>query len=441
MTAVTALSRPTLTRVPIFAAAAAYVVALSWAMQRTSFDVWGGMIVLPALLAVTIPLVTRGARQEGDVRMVRILSLAVVAKLVVGTLARYAVIFAVYGSGDAQGYDGAGRIIAAGLRQGSLDLTAGGGSKGTQAVNIITGLVYTVIGPTKLGGFLVFSWLAFLGLFLIYRAYRLAVPHGDHHRYALLLFFLPTILFWPSSLGKEAWLTFALGVSIYGTARIFARRKGGFIVLAVGMWATAIVRPHLALLVFVGLAVGYLLRRSSARGSRLSAGKIVGVVVLLVVGVVVAGRFQSYFNLEELDSTSVEGLLDRTAEQSTKGGSSYDAVSAAQDPTAFPQAVLAVLFRPFPFEAGNVQALATSLEGVFLLSLFLSPRRLASGARELLRTPFVAFSLTFTLLFVVAFSAIGNFGILARQRSLVYPLLIVLVTLPIARREEAVAPG
>lgn len=447
----TGLARPWLVVAPACVGVVAYLMAMSWAMQHASQDIWGGMIVLPVLLAVTLPLATRGARREGDAAMVRILALAVVVKLVVGTLARYAVIFEVYGTGDAQGYDGAGRLIAESFRNGNFAVDLGGGGEGTQVTSLVSGIVYTIIGPSKLGGFFVFSWFALLGMFLIYRAYRIAFPEGDHRRYAKLLFFLPTIWFWPSSLGKESLMMLTVGLSVYGAARIFARQRGGFVVLCLGMWTTTMVRPHLVILVFAGLAVGYLLRRAPGEGRRLSPGKIFGLVVLVAVGVVVAGRFQDYFKLDDLDSASVNQLLESTAEKSrSDDGSDYDAVSAAQNPWTFPQAVAAVLFRPFPFEANNLQSLATSAEGAFLLWLFARRwRHVVAGARAFVRSAFVALCVTYSFLFIVAFSSIGNFGILARQRSLVYPMVLVLITVPLASRavgrrrrsSPTVAPG
>ncbi len=433
-------ARPDLVTAPAVVGAAAYLVALSWAMQHSSYDIWGGMVILPILVGVTLVVVTRSARREGDVRMVNILAAAVVVKVVVGTLLRYALIYGVYGSGDARGYDGAGRIIAASLRSGRFPAELGGGGEGTQALNLITGLVYTVIGPTRLGGFFVFSWLAFLGLFLFYQAYRLAFPEGKHHRYAKLLFFLPTLVFWPSSPGKEAWLMLTIGLSVYGVARIFARKHGGFVILGLGFLATVVVRPHLAVLVFIGLALGYFLRPASrgalAVASRaIAGGKALGIVALAVVGFLVVGSFQDYFHLEELDRSAVNELLESTSDRSGGGGSSYDPVNVVDNPLNLPLAVLTVLFRPFPFEAHNAQALASSLEGAFLLAFFVfaAPRVLA-GLKRSWRRPFVVLCVTYSLLFIVAFSAIGNFGIIARQRSLVYPFVIVLLTLPLGRR-------
>jgi len=60
-----------------------------------------------------------------------------------------------------------------------------------------------------------------------------------------------------------------------------------------------------------------------------------------------------------------------------------------------------------------------------------SLRRLASIPREMLRTPYVAFCVVYCSLFIFAFSSIGNFGNIARQRVQLFPFLLVLLCLPI----------
>jgi hypothetical protein len=44
--------------------------------------------------------------------------------------------------------------------------------------------------------------------------------------------------------------------------------------------------------------------------------------------------------------------------------------------------------------------------------------------------PYVAYALTYTVMFVIAFSSISNFGILTRQRTQVLPLALVMLVLP-----------
>jgi hypothetical protein len=170
----------------------------------------------------------------------------------------------------------------------------------------------------------------------------------------------------------------------------------------------------------------------------IAGGKALGIVALAVAGFLVVGSFQDYFHLEELDPAAVNELLESTSDRSGGGGSSYDPINVVDNPLNLPLAVLTVLFRPFPFEAHNAQALASSVEGALLLAFFvLAAPRVLAGLRRSWRSPFVVLCATYSLLFIAAFSAIGNFGIIARQRSLVYPFVIVLLTLPRGRHSAS----
>ena len=123
-----------------------------------------------------------------------------------GTLGRYYVAYVVYdGATDAERYNLAAAFQYRSWREGVVtwDLAT---ARGTQYMELITTAVYTVIGPTTLAAFFVYSAFAFWGVYLLYRAFRVALPDGDHRRYAYLVFLLPSMLYWPSSIGKEAWL-------------------------------------------------------------------------------------------------------------------------------------------------------------------------------------------------------------------------------------------
>ena len=119
--------------------------------------------------------------------------------------------------------------------------------------------MYVFTGPTRLGGFLVFSWMGFLGLWMLYRAFEIAVPGGNHRRYLLLVLFFPTMVYWPSSIGKDAWMLLCLGFAAYGIARLLTGRLIiGVIPAALGFWGAAVVRPHIALmLVLAAVLAGH----------------------------------------------------------------------------------------------------------------------------------------------------------------------------------------
>ncbi len=427
---------PSARSVVLVSAAACYLVVLSWSMSHLSFDVWGGILIAPILIALTLPLALSAARADGTSATARLVMAAVVLKLV-GSVVRYYVTFAVYSSADATVYHERGKILAASFRHGDFIVDIGKKVVGTGFIEIVTGAVYTVTGASKLAGFFVFSWFGFVGLFLFYRAFRIAFPEGDARLYGLLVFFLPSLLFWPSSIGKESWMMLNLGLMAYGTARILDRRHWGMIALIIGGFGTAMVRPHVTLIGMVSLFAAYLLRPASKRSILGPVAKIAMLAVLAVGVVAAASQMQTLFGVNVLDQGGAEEVLNTANKQSNQGGSEYEAVRPTS-PIGAVQAGIAVVFRPWPYEAQNAQALLGSLEGVVLLALILtSLRRLASVPRAMLRRPYVAYALLFSLFFAYAFSSIGNFGILSRQRVQLYPLLVVVLCVPVGFGRES----
>jgi hypothetical protein len=73
----------------------------------------------------------------------------------------------------------------------------------------------------------------------------------------------------------------------------------------------------------------------------------------------------------------------------------------------------------------------TSVEGLALLALCVaSLRRLVRLPVELFRRPYAACALVYVFAFIYAFSSIVNFGILARQRAQLLPILFVILCIP-----------
>ena len=345
---------------------------------------------------------------------------------------RYLVAFVLYGGqADAATYDHAGADFAPQIRSGDFHLEVGR-VVGTGFMKILTGVVYAITGPSIVGGFLVFSWLGFWGIYLCYRAFVIAVPDGNHWRYGCLVFLLPSMLFWPSGLGKEAWMTLCIGMTAYGFARLYTRARFGFVLMGAGLAGAAAVRPHIAVILLAAGFAGYIFRPAGPRATALSPiAKVVGVGVLLVVSLVAMQRVATFFEIDQVNAQSVDKVLSSTEEQTNEGGSSFQA-DRAHGPLALPKAAVQVLVRPFPWEAHNLQALATSLEGVLLVVIaFRSRRSIVALPRQLTRS-YVIFAILYAGFFIYAFSTFGNFGIIARERVQVLPFVLALMCLPVA---------
>jgi hypothetical protein len=408
---------------------ATYVVLFVVAVINADTELLQALTIAPVLILLTVPIALRIARKEGDPTLARIVMAGVVAKLL-AALVRYYVAFVVYhGVSDAAQYDVTGRQLAPDFRR--FIFTADIGKVvGTGFTKILTGIVYAIFGVGRIGGFLVFAWLAFLGLLLFARAFRMGVPDGDGRRYLLLVLFVPSLLYWPSAIGKEAWMMLGLGLCAYGIACLFQRRSSGALALAFGLFAVLMIRPHLSLILFVGLVFALLVRRAPARTYAAPLARLLGFGVLLVLGVFLAGQTASFLGQESLTTESVHVELSAAETKTGEGGSAFTPVRV-NTPLDIVPAFGTVFFRPFVWEAGNTQGLLSALEVTALLGLCIAARKRLRAIPRLIRTtPYVAFCVGYVLAFVYAFSSFGNFGILARQRVQALPLLLALLVVP-----------
>jgi hypothetical protein len=426
-----------------FAIAAAYVLLMSVSASFLSWDIWAAIVIAPILFTITLPIMRFALRKETDPRIHKLVVFALLAKLL-GAMARYALTFELYGRADADEYHRVGGLLARGFWDGNLAQVMNVETQeltGTAFIKLVTGFLYLGTGPTKLGGFVVFSWLSFLGLFAFFKALSIGFPEANRFRYGVLLFFLPSLVYWPSSLGKEAWMCFALGITAYGVALILRHQPLGYPVAGLGLLGTGMPRPHITALCVASLLVAYALRRKAWNESKLGpVGKFAGIVVLLGIGAIVATSAASFFELNEVNQGSVTSVIDYAGQQSSQGGSEFEA-ARVKSPAEFPGAALAVLFRPYPWEAGSAQALLTSFEGLLLLILCAaSATRLLKVPSLMFRVPYVAFCVSYVAMFILAFSSIGNFGIMTRQRTQVMPFLLVLLAIPLEQRREQERP-
>ena len=280
--------------------------------------------------------------------------------------------------------------------------------------------------------------MAFWGCLLLFKAFQEAVPFGEFRRYAGLVFLLPSMLFWPSSIGKEAFLLLGVGLIALGAARFFHDRVAmGLALLALGLGATALIRPHLTVLLLCALFVAQLLRPGS--GSPTSVlWKGMGLILVAGATALAITQAADVLGIDDLTVEGVTGQIDWASEQTAEGGSSFVPVPLSS-PLGVPAAIVTLLFRPFPWEAGNALVALQSLEGVALLFLALAGwRRLAQVSRLLRRNPWIAFAVVYVFAFILAFSGFSNFGIVARQRSLMIPFFLALMALPDPRKPRGV---
>jgi hypothetical protein len=420
--------------------AAAYVGALMWLMSSSTYNFWGALLIAPILVAVSLPVLARQARREGDPQLFRLLLAGLILKLA-ASVVRYWVDFVYYRRADAGGYYRHGIALAEQLWHGDVHLSLHA-YLGTRFTNLLSGAVLGVTGPTKMGGFLVFSWLGFWGLFLFYRAYVLAVPEGRRRQYALLVFFMPTLLFWPSEIGKEAWMMLSLGVGAFGVATALSGATWrGLLTAGLGLWMAATLRPHMAAMMGLALGAGFLVQKPREELRQLAPlVKGLGLVIVGLLAVGLVGRTTAFLRNSGVNlNDGLTRALNQVSERTAGGGSGFEP-SILSNPLRAPLDIVTVLFRPLAFDGNSPPMLAAGVEGTFLLLLSLFRLRWIGAAfKSARRQPYVAFALAYTAMFILAFSVFANLGTLVRERSQLLPLYFVLLTVP-PRAKSAARP-
>jgi hypothetical protein len=276
------------------------------------------------------------------------------------------------------------------------------------------------------GGYLIYGLLSFLGSYYFYRTFRIAFPHGNKRLYAILVFLWPSILFWPNGISKDALIFLCMALFAYGSAQLIQNRLQGLVPLALGLFGTLIIRPHITALLVVSLMLAFMFRGIGKRTINL----ITPVVGLAVVGVLVWFLLPPVMAYLKLENLSLVGILSRLQLQQSltfQGGSAFQ-IGDISNPLTFPIAMMTLIFRPFPWEAHNLQALLQSLEGVLMMGLIIW--RMESLGRAVVSSTSNAY-LLYIILFIVGFtftfSVTSNFGLLARQRTMLFPFFFMLI--------------
>jgi len=399
-------------------AVAAWMLATATPLEDD--EIARAVVILAVLITVSIGLFSIAAREEqGECPLFWVLLLSFGLKLLAMSFR-----FSVGLLADAILYDRYGAGIAQVIQQGGWpEFTR---MWGTEFIRLLVGIVYFVTGRTFYGISILWAWFGLLGILFFYKAFKTAFPTANRRHY-MLIFFYPSMLLWTSSLGKDALVVFCLGMATLGAARALRQIDFmGLLWLGLGMSGLLMIRPHIAAVFAVALGVGFLLRPIRA-GKMTAVIRVVGAVFFIAVSVFVLRTASGFIGVDVLSTEEVFGFIDITRERTTTGGSAFQQVNP-RSPAALLAGIPTVLFRPFPWEAHRTYALFSALEGTAILVLTLVRwRSLRAAIADSRRNGFLMLIVVYVLLFTFFFSAIGNFGIIARQRVQLLPFLFMLL--------------
>jgi hypothetical protein len=356
----------------------------------------------------------------------KLLLFGALALRLVGATLRYIVNFEYYGTGDALQYHAWGLQYAEHFAR--FDFSPIFDSSywfreawyGTQFIVFPTGLIAAAIGPSLYAQFVLYSLFSFVGLVGFVIAFRRSFPEVRLRSYALWIFLLPSLWYWPSSLGKDALVLMGLGVAVWGY--VGYRGRVNWYLLGLGLLLIFAIRPQVLMVVIFSMLVGHWLTFR-----KLNAAAVLQGVVLLALGAVGFWFAMVKLGIEEVSIGAMQAYMENDASRRITKGSSVAAVPIAL--AGIPYALMNVLARPFLFEARNVMVLFASIEvTLFWVLVWRRRRQLVDSLWNWRSDRLLRFSVPFILLYSVAFGLmVTNMGIIARQRVPIFPFLFLLL--------------
>jgi hypothetical protein len=402
------------------------------AVTHLHSSTFAALLTAAVLVTLSVPIVRYVADREHAPWLTRFL----VAGLVLHLLASPAQIFVVdhfyHGVADWIRYDTQGSILAPGFRHLDFSLAQADvrGIVNDGSVSIAAGIVMAVVGVNQLAAFLVFSWLSWLGTTFFFRAFTITFPGAPagHRRFAWMLFLLPSMIFWTADVSKESIMMLSLGVTAFGAAKVLDRRRGGYLLMLVGVAIGILIRPN-ELLIILGGFVLALMVRPSDRSQQLGGLRRIGGLALMgsVLGVSV------YLTLRYLHTSGGSLSLNQASagNQGVGEGFGSSGVAYSSNPLYYWRDVYEILWDPLPFNASGAGELLASFENTVILVLVLaSLRNLAVTVRAGFARPYVLMCSFYSVAFLYAFAALGNLGLITRERVLLFPFLLTLLCIP-----------
>ena len=222
---------------------------------------------------------------------------------------------------------------------------------------------------------------------------------------------------------------FGLGIAAFGAAKALSGRfVPGVVISGLGLGLTALVRAPIAAVFGLALVVAWVLRKPDRGDRRMTPlARMGSLAVFTVLGLGLYLVLQHY--LVRSGFAGITEAADQAGRVTRTGGSEFTP-APINSPTGLAMVSTTVLFRPFFFEAGSVEALLTSVEATILLLFTVTRwRSIVTALRNVRRLPYVALSMVYVAGSIIALSPVANFGIIARQRVLLYPMYLVLLCL------------
>ena len=289
------------------------------------------------------------------------------------------------------------------------------------------------------------SYLSFLGSWKLFMLFYEQYSHL-HRKIAIATLFLPSLLFWSTSLLKDPFCFAALGFLVSSLYALFIKRSFSFsdaLSVSISSFILINLKPYILFSLIAVFFVWLFLRYRSKIKDRLIRRLTTGVFLLLSLSI---GFLSSSFfsGLDEKNQYQTEKLVStinstQSNFENIKGEGSgsnfkaYEASSLGGLILGFPVGVVNTYFRPFFWDVKSPIALLSALEAFGFLALtFYCMRKIGfnSFLQTVISDPLIAFCLGYAMLFggVIGFTT-TNFGALTRYKIPSIPFYVMGVIL------------
>jgi len=295
---------------------------------------------------------------------------------------------------------------------------------GTFAVVFFTSFLAQIVGLSLLGCFLVFNLFGVVGLLAFDGCLQAVGKNANIKRLSTLIIFLPSVSFWSSAIGKDSISFMAVGLALW--AALHLKRRLGLMAFAVV--AMLFVRPHMAGMMVIALAIAALLESRASLPKKVLIGALSASVAAVMVPFAL-----TYAGVEDVvDVDSVSAYIDTRQSYNMEGGGGIDIASMS-----LPEQLFAYMFRPFIFEINSFFSAAAAFDNLILFFLFLAGGwAMLKGKRSDLGEN-RAFMWVYSLMaWGILAMTTANMGIALRQKWMFAPMLIFLFISVIGRRKQ-----
>jgi len=376
------------------------------------------VLTFPAVIIASALVTSRVAKGNQFLREVMLVGMAI---RFVSTAVFLQVYFRVWDGGDLLGYyEHTGDIFHEFYRTGIFTPQLPFARQ--SLVVDVAGVISIFTGWSLPGLCIIFSFFAFLGEILFFKAFCLSFPKINTRLPAMFFFMLPSLLFWTSFLSKDSIIFLFIGLSFYAFVQMQVTGVRWAPLCVLSLVPITLIRPHIGGMIAIAYMAAFLFT-TRKKGYVVLAAKLVLAPLLLAGAVYLVHNAAQFVQADSID----EGVtrLQTLHKGLQTGGSATGSASMSKGLALIP----VMAFRPLFWEVHNPQMAVSCIEGCFLFyGFWMRKKGIFLAFRNARNSPALIAATVFCLEFSIIFSiGMGNVGTLVRERAMMLPFWFFIV--------------